>query len=395
MSDPSKAPALVPVSSLGSISKPSSTPPSPAQKKSSDDDSKNFDDQIAALSMQQATQAKQLQQQTVQHAHELRSMKSALEAMMTMMKSMQAAAATAPAPALAASPSSTKVQTMSDPVDSSPVVPASASVPPHVPSVVASRQQVKQQVSDASAKLFDLSEHKQNAIASYASHPNMSFDMMNDSTIDMNNLTAVSSNSNTNPIAFLSQLMPMSTTAAANPSFQDIFSSGLKAVAATHLNKIKDVDALLLLLQEQAKLVVTNARNQTYTSPGESQSGDFLLYTLRLFKTLVAYGLQATLDYHFALMKLIQEGETKLTADQPMLMFEMSSKYKRLVHSNLLASQLHSSSKPAAKSGSAGAAGGGRNPASKFTGTPCVYHTKLLGKPANHSDADCRAPKGK
>jgi hypothetical protein len=355
---------------------------------------------MAALSMQQAAQTKQLQQ----HSLEMRSVKLAMEQMITMMKDMQAAAP--PAPAASNSAPSTKVHTMSDPVDSTPIVPASASVSSHPPPVVASRQLVKQQVADASAKLFDLSDAKQNAIASYGSsmqmNPNMSFDMMNDSTIDMNNLTAVSSNSNTNPIPFLSQLMPMSTTAAANPSLQDIFSSGLKAVAATHLNKIKDVDALLLLLQEQAKLIVTNARaaancnvtgTYAYASSGESQSADFLLYTLRLFKTLVAYGLQATLEYHFALMKLIQDGETKLTADQPMLMFEMASKYKRLVHSNLLASQLHSSSKPAAKyAGAAGTGhGGGRNTASKFTGTPCGYHTKLLGKPANHSDADCRA----
>lgn len=393
MSKPSTPQIAIASSSLGNLSKPASPSLSPTNDPSKTHAGmKNYDDQIALLTLQHTTQA-------AQHAKDMMNMNTSLQKMMTMMQAISTQTSiTAPAQATAAAAASPTVVVPVS-IDSS-VVNASLS----------HGRRVKQQLFDQSQTLFGISENKQNAIADYSNstvtpinpnstlnlNPNSTFDMMNDSTIDMNNATNLNLNSsvslNTNPhnISFLSQLMPIPEPTNPTYTFNDIYTSGLKAVASTHAHKIKDVDSLLQLLQEQAKLIVLHSRT---SSVAESQAPEFLLYTLRLFKILLMFGLQATLEYHFALIKLIQDGETKLNADQPMLMLDMVSKYKRLVHTNLLTSQLVHSPSTAKPYGTKSTTAA-RNATSKFSGTPCSYHTKLLGKPANHADADCRA-KGK
>jgi TusA-related sulfurtransferase len=181
---------------------------------------------------------------------------------------------------------------------------------------------------------------------------------------------------------FISALMPQ--PASASPaSIVDLLQSGLKSAAANHEQKIKSVEDFIKLLSEQAKHIVQNKGDVT----------DFLLYSLNLTKYLTEYGLQATLYYHFELLKKMQAGEiTQLHLDQPMIYINMTSRFSRLNQTNLLASQkigsMSASTKSAYKSNA------GRTAAAKFTGTPCPFHTKQLGKPANHSEADCRVKGG-
>ena len=244
------------------------------------------------------------------------------------------------------------------------------------------REQVKDNTIEATKTLFDLSIAKQQAISNYAN--NQTFDL-SDTMIDLNETKndSVSLQQQQNNISFISSLLPQSNTSD-RTSLAELLQSGIKANATSGNHKIKDVHKFLELLTEQAKTIV-----QTDNQSGSGAS-DYLLYTLSLMKLLFDYGLNATLDYHFKLMKRIQAKECKISTEQPMLMLDIISKYKRvssekLLHSTLLYTGNNTfTSKSSSKS----------NPRSgngKFSGVPCSFHTKQLGYPANHSDEHCRA----
>jgi hypothetical protein len=155
---------------------------------------------------------------------------------------------------------------------------------------------------------------------------------------------------------------------------------------------------LIELLTEQAKSIVKSSSLTTSEHDSSTcASSDFLIYTLQLMKLLFEYGLHATLEYHFALLKRVHAGECVLKGEHPMLMFEILSKYKRLHHDKLLhSSLLHSNNNNNnnnnySNSYSNKQQSSARKSTPKFTGTPCSYHTKLLGYSANHSDEQCRA----
>lgn len=244
------------------------------------------------------------------------------------------------------------------------------------------REQVKDNTIEATKTLFDLSIAKQQAISNYAN--NQTFDL-SDTMIDLNETKndSVSLQQQQNNISFISSLLPQSNTSD-RTSLAELLQSGIKANATSGNHKIKDVHKFLELLTEQAKTIV---QTDNQSGPGAS---DYLLYTLSLMKLLFDYGLNATLDYHFKLMKRIQAKECKISTEQPMLMLDIISKYKRvssekLLHSTLLYTGNNTfTSKSSSKS----------NPRSgngKFSGVPCSFHTKQLGYPANHSDEHCRA----
>ena len=180
------------------------------------------------------------------------------------------------------------------------------------------------------------------------------------------------------------------------PTLSELLQSGIKVASTTHdKNKIKDVHKLIELLTEQAKAIVKSSSSMSATSTTEHDSsncaaGDFLIYTLQLLKLLFEYGLHATLEYHFALLKRVHAGECTLKGEHPMLMFEIFSKYKRLHYEKLLYSSLVHSTTSSTNSNKQQSA---RRTAPKFNGTPCTYHTKLLGRAANHSDEQCRVAK--
>ena len=253
-----------------------------------------------------------------------------------------------------------------------------------VPSrTISHREQVKDDTIESTKSLFNISEAKQRAIADYSTN-NLTFDL-SDTMIDMNE-TKYDKVSNQNNISFISQLLP-TNTASDRTSLAELLQSGIKvsnAAATTGNHKIKDVHQLLELLTEQAKAIIS--------ADNASGASEYLIYTLNLMKLLFEYGLNATLDYHFKLMKRIQTKETKLTNEQPMLMLDIMSKYKRVINDKLLHSTLIYSNSN--KSNTTNTKSSGARTTTKFTGTPCSYHTKLLGKPANHSDDQCRA-KGK
>ena len=200
-------------------------------------------------------------------------------------------------------------------------------------------------------------------------------------------------NNTNNNYSFIQSLMPTSAVVG-QPTLSDLLQSGIKVTSTTNdKNKIKDVHKLLELLTEQAKAIVKSS--SLTTSEHDSTicaASDFLLYTLQLMKLLFEYGLHATLEYHFALLKRVHDGECILKGEHPMLMFEILSKYKRLHHDKLLHSSLvHSSNYNNNNNYSNKQQSSGRKSTPKFTGTPCTYHTKLLGRSANHSDEQCRA----
>jgi len=242
-------------------------------------------------------------------------------------------------------------------------------------------------IKSASQQLFGLSEQKHAAIHNYSTNSNSNSNLNNtyhedeiDTTIDMERKLNVSS-THCMP-SFISALMPQPVSAS-QTSIVDLLQSGLKSAAANHENKIKSVEDFLKLLNEQAKHIIQN----------KGDVSDFLLYTLNLTKYLTEYGLQATLYYHFELLKKMQAGEiVQLHVDQPMIYINMTSRFARLNQTNLLNSQKIGSmsssnaNKPAYKSNAART--------NKFVGVPCPLHTKLLGKPANHSEADCRVKSG-
>lgn len=263
----------------------------------------------------------------------------------------------------------------------------------------------KDRIVDASKSLFGLSSDKHNAIEQYSNSKtnmiNQSFNL-NESTIDMNETklsdyvsTQTQHNNNNNNFSFIQSLMPTAAVVG-QPTLSDLLQSGIKVTSTTNdKNKIKDVNKLLELLTEQAKAIVKSSSLTTSEHDSTTcAASDFLLYTLQLMKLLFEYGLHATLEYHFALLKRVHDGECVLKGDHPMLMFEVLSKYKRLHHDKLLHSSLLHSSNSYSNSSSSHSnkqQSFARKSTPKFTGTPCSHHTKLLGRSANHSDDQCRA----
>ena len=186
----------------------------------------------------------------------------------------------------------------------------------------------------------------------------------------------------------------MPTAAVVNqPTLSELLQSGIKVASTTHdQNKIKDVHKLLELLTEQAKSIVKSSSDHDSSS---CPASDYLMYTLQLMKLLFEYGLHATLEYHFALLKRVHNGECSLKGEHPMLMFEVFTKYKRLHHDKLLHSSLQHSTYSNSSSFNQNKQQQARKQIPKFSGTPCAFHTKQLGKPANHSDEQCRVAKSK
>jgi hypothetical protein len=245
------------------------------------------------------------------------------------------------------------------------------------------REQVKDNTIEATKTLFDLSIAKQQAISNYAN--NQTFDL-SDTMIDLNETKNdhVSLQQQQNNISFISSLLPQSNTSD-RTSLAELLQSGIKANATSSNHKIKDVHKFLELLTEQAKTIV-----QTDNQFGSGAS-DYLLYTLSLMKLLFDYGLNATLDYHFKLMKRIQAKECKISTEQPMLMLDIISKYKRVSSEKLLHSTLLYTSNPSTSNNKSSSKSNPRSGNGKFSGVPCSFHTKQLGYPANHSDEQCRA----
>jgi hypothetical protein len=259
------------------------------------------------------------------------------------------------------------------------------SKPASLSNTLINRDQVKHEVFESSKKLFGVSDSQLHSIDAFKQQAiNQTFDL-NESTIDMNETKLSDTvSSNPNNISFIQQLLPTATTT--QPTLTELLQSGLKATAANHdRTKIKDVHKLLELLTEQAKSIIKSSEHDTSTCA----ASDYLMYTLNLMKLLFDFGLAATLEYHFALMKKVQANEAKLVGEHPMLFIEIASKYSRLPHTNVLQSVPISTAKPTSTGKF------GRKSTPKFTGKPCEYHTKLLGKPANHSDAECRVAKQK
>jgi hypothetical protein len=282
------------------------------------------------------------------------------------------------------------------------------------------RDAVKDRSMEASKSLFGLSIDKHDAIEQYASSKqtnmiNQSFNLNESTIVDMNETKLLSSsdyvsnsthtqnsnnNNNTNNnFSFIQSLMPTAAVVG-QPTLTDLLQSGIKVASTMNdKNKIKDVHKLVELLTEQAKAIVKASSNSTVVEHDSSTcaASDFLIYTLQLMKLLFEYGLHATLEYHFALLKRVHAGECLLKGEHPMLMFEIFSKYKRLHHEKLLHSSLiHSSnnySNSSSYSNNKQQSSSGRKSTPKFTGTPCTYHTRVLGRPANHSDEQCRVPK--
>ena len=371
MSQPSKS---SPGSSLGSLPKPPSAPPSPKtaselfgsnstnSSTTTSTSTSNIDDTIRALQHQQ--------QQSNSEVSQIKNM------MMTLMNKLTIA-----------NNNDNSINSTSSNSNASTAI-ATATTTNVQPSIVSQRVNNSNIIHSASQQLFGLSEEKHAAIQNYSTNSNLNsnFNLNNtyhdddvDTTIEIERKLNVSS-THSMP-SFISALMPQPVSAS-QTSIVDLLQSGLKSAAANHENKIKSVEDFLKLLNEQAKHIIQN----------KGDVSDFLLYSLNLTKYLTEYGLQATLYYHFELLKKMQAGEIiQLHLDQPMIYINMTSRYTRLNQVNLLNSQKigsmsTSNNKPAFKSNAART--------SKFTGTPCPFHTKQLGKPANHSEADCRVKTG-
>ncbi len=271
---------------------------------------------------------------------------------------------------------------------------------------ISHREQVKEKTIDASKALFDLPTTSYNKIQNFTSAKQNDL-QFNNSSFNLNESTIASidetklcldnvSNPNNNNFSFIQQLLP-SPSSASQPTLTELLQSGIKATAANNdRTKIKDVHKLLELLTEQAKAIVKVEHDANSCSASE-----YLIYSLSLMKLLFDFGLNATLEYHFSLMKLVQANEAKLTSQNPLLMLEMMSKYKRLHHTNLLHSSYiysnnnNNNNNNNKSNNSNNYKSNPRNASYKFTGTPCTFHTKQLGRPANHSDEQCRVAKTK
>lgn len=255
-------------------------------------------------------------------------------------------------------------------------------------STIQNRIQNADKISNAAKTLYDLPIAEQQSILQYAasaSAVNSSFNELDDTVT--NDEIKVSSQQNNNNYNFISKLLPVSADALNPPSMDEIFKAGFKAAASNP--KVKDAHAFIDLLIEQAKVITSNNSSSNTNNNNNQAVVDYLHYSLQLIKLLFEFGLHAVVEFHFKVMKKIQQTQCSLTADHPILLFELVTKYKRLNHTNLLHSTpVYFTSTTKSKS----SYGYGRT-STKFTGTPCPFHTSKLGRPANHSEADCRVAK--
>lgn len=375
MSQPSKTP---PTSSLSSISRPASVPSSPTIKAAVPAHTQPSSTPPHEPAQADAIKALQIQQQSI--SNDMSSMKDMLQAFMKSNSKVSSAALE--------QGNGGQGQGGGQAKGRQPDSVAAKS------NTLSNRDKVKQEKFQTVKQLFNLSDSKLQAITRYIDNNdndlNDSVIFTDDSLLDESKASLDSTVSKSHNLNFISKLLPAST-ATSQATIAELLQSGLKANATTHANKIKDVEEFIKLLTEQAKATVALKK--------ETSSSDFLLYTMQLMQLLIKYGLKATLEYHFALMKKVQTDECELNSEQPMLLFDLLSKYRRLQHTNLLTSTLiHQSSGATAydnksKSGSARNSNT-RTSTAPFTGTPCAFHTKLLGHAANHSAETCRA-KGK
>jgi hypothetical protein len=255
---------------------------------------------------------------------------------------------------------------------------------------VQNRIQNADKISSAAKTLYDLPIAEQQSILQYAqsaSAVNSSFNELDETVANEEIKVSSQNNNNNNNYNFISRLMPVSADALHPPSMDEIFKAGFKAAASNP--KVKDANAFIELLIEQAKVITSNNSN---TNTNNNQATvDYLHYSLQLIKLLFEFGLHAVVEFHFKVMKKIQQTQCSLTADHPILLFELVTKYKRLNHTNLLHSTpVYFNSNPSYNSSyNKSKSSFGRN-STKFTGTPCPFHTAKLGRPANHSESDCR-----
>jgi hypothetical protein len=242
----------------------------------------------------------------------------------------------------------------------------------NVSSTLSNRLTQADRTSAAAKALYDLAPEDQQSIFNYSTSHSL------EETVAMEEAKVSSAHTSDNKYNFISKLLPVPIDAAANPPSLDvILKAGFRATASNP--RVKDPLALVQLLLEQAHIV----------SSGNDKAAvaEFMVYSLQLIKLLLEFGLQATTEFHFAAVKQMQQSGSALTANHPLLLFELMTKYRRLNQLNALNSvPVNSSSAYASKS---------KPRLSKFTGKPCEYHSKQLGRPANHSDADCRAAKQK
>ena len=254
---------------------------------------------------------------------------------------------------------------------------------------VQNRIQNADKISSAAKTLYDLPIAEQQSILQYAqsaSAVNSSFNELDD-TVANDEIKVSSHNNNNNNYNFISRLMPVSADALHPPSMDEIFKAGFKAAASNP--KVKDANAFIELLIEQAKVITSN--NSNTNNNNNPATVDYLHYSLQLIKLLFEFGLHAVVEFHFKVMKKIQQTQCSLTADHPILLFELVTKYKRLNHTNLLHSTpVYFNSNPNSSYKSKSSFG---RTSTKFTGTPCPFHTAKLGRPANHSESDCRVAK--
>jgi hypothetical protein len=309
-----------------------------------------------------------------------------------------------------------------------PIVQSQNSNNSTIANIVTQRNNESSKINNNSNKIFSLSSNDAQSIHSYANNNNnminASFANLNDSTIlidrdesklllndsnvssnilNVNNAnTHANSNTNTNlnhNFNFISQLMP-SPAIASQPTLTDLLTTGLKATAKQSDAKINNVHQLIDLLTEQAKQMISTSDTEHH------QHSSFLLYSLQLFKLLFDFGLQATMQFHFALMKKVQQQETKLNDEQPMLMLNLVSTFGRLPNTrNLLYSipiansngnNNNYSNKSSSSFGKSGynARTSNQQYSKPFSGTPCEFHSKN-GIIAKHSSAECRVAKQK
>lgn len=381
----SKPNPTIKTSSLSSLSKPPSAPSSPSISSSS------ISSSIArAASPAPADDVvQQLQATSQSHTTEIANMQSLLKSIVTVMENVSSK--------IDHFSSTINVQSVSTPAfanananmsDNNTNTNNNSSIVTNTTqtNTIQNRIQNSNSISNAAKALYDLPQSEQQSILQYAasaSNVNSSFNELDDTVANtIADEIKVSTNNNTNSYNFISKLLPVTTDAMNPPSMDEIFKAGFKAAASNP--KVKDANAFIELLIEQAKVITS-----TNTSTNNNQPvADYLHYSLQLIKLLFEFGLHAVVEFHFKVMKKIQQTNCALSADHPILLFELVTKYKRLNHTNLLHSTPvyfntnSNNNKPRSF---------GRN--IKFSGTPCAFHTAKLGRPANHSEAECRVAK--
>ena len=281
MSKPSAS--LPKSSSLSSLSKPTSAPASPHL--TSMRAASPIDSVPSAVSTD--TVISQLQATATQHATDMHTMQTAMQSMMAMIVKVDSKLdhfkqMSSPTTAFAfASDANANANANAIPMNLNTQISNQSNN-----STQQARVEQKEKVAAAAKTLYDLPAAEQQAILQYAqaaNNVNSSFQTL-DETIHINDENKVSTNANT--YNFISKLMPVSTDPVHAPSMDEIFKAGLKA--ATSNPKVKDANAFIELLIEQAK-VITSASSNTVVN-GTSQltaTADYLHYLITTDQTIV------------------------------------------------------------------------------------------------------------